>query len=116
MTTHNTEENVCYFCHKETDIEEAMPLIDVNEFLECDCHITSHLDCWATYIRQIQDVYIGCPKCQIPIVGWRTHISTHELNEIANHKKYGMYYGLGFLCVILSTLAVGFGIGFSIQH
>jgi hypothetical protein len=116
MTTPHTEEKVCYFCHKEVDLEEVIPLIDANQFLECECHITTHLDCWVTHIRQVQDAHIGCPKCQTPIVGWRKHISTHELNELSNHKKYAIYYGVGYVCVILSTLAIGFGIGFSIQH
>ena len=112
----NTENPVCYFCQNEYSYEEGMLLVDATQFLDCRCHILTHYKCWGEYLQKIEEPHIGCPLCNIPLAGWRKRISTHEVQELANHKKYGMYYGIVFLCVILSTLVIGFGIGFSIQH
>lgn len=111
----NTEEPVCHFCQKEMDTEEGLILVDAKQFLDCKCHITTHLKCWGDYIQPAGEIQIGCPQCQKPIAGWRKRISIEELNELdTKHKKNSIYYVVGFLCIVLVT--VGFVIGFTLRH
>ena len=105
----NTEEEVCHFCQKESDLEEGYMLVDAKQFLDCKCHITTHLKCWGEYLQQAHDPHIGCPNCQKPIAGWRKRITIDEISQMETEmkdKKYPMIYLTIFILAILITLGL----------
>ena len=74
-------DTACIFCKNPEDIEAGKRLIDGRIFLNCECRITTHLDCWKEYTIEQSE----CPSCQKPIPSWKQPLENGE--ELREHKK-----------------------------
>ena len=74
-------DTACYFCNETGDAEEGRPLVDMKKFLNCDCRLTSHTQCWLKHLSSGIDTPVVCPLCKTSIAGWKVKEASEAVHE-----------------------------------
>ncbi|NDH68541.1 MAG: hypothetical protein EBY22_11695 [Gammaproteobacteria bacterium] len=74
-------DTACYFCNEVGDLEAGKPLIDMKKFLNCDCRLTAHSNCWLRYLSSGMETPVMCPLCKTSIAGWKVKEASEAVHD-----------------------------------
>ena len=92
-------DSACRFCRNPEDPEGGKALMDARIFLNCECRITTHLECWKEYIVE-HTGRLACPSCEKPIPSWKQPKEDHEEKPLKK-VSYVREVAAGFFVVAL---------------
>ena len=96
----------CFFCSSNENGGFGSLLVPATPFLSCTCNITTHLECWANYVRPLAENKKVCPLCKTSLATWRqpTQEDVNEAERIQNKNSCILKVTL-WLCVLCILLA-----------
>ena len=85
-------DTACYFCNESGDAEEGRPVVDMKKFLNCECRLTAHTQCWLDHLSNGTESPVSCPLCKTSIAGWKKREASDTVRESSSVQKACITY------------------------